>query len=66
MNCCGVDKNGFEYNGSSAVIDFKGKLMSKDIDTDGFIYATLSRESLERFREKFPAWKDADDYTLSR
>lgn len=63
VNCRGVDGGGFEYDGSSMVIDFKGKDISLPFESD-FIYATLSKEKLDRFREKFPAFNDADDFRL--
>lgn len=63
VNCSGTDPAGFNYDGSSAVIDFKGKVISNPTDTS-LIYATLNMEKLLRFREKFPAYKDADDFRL--
>ena len=62
VDCRGVDKGGFEYDGSSAVIDFKGCDISKAYD--GFLYGRLDRERLDRFREKFPAYRDADPFTI--
>lgn len=64
VDCCGTDTKGYVYNGSSAVYDFKGKVASVRQEESGFIYATLSRERLESFRAKFPAWRDADPFTL--
>lgn len=61
VNCRGIDSKGFAYDGSSAVYDFKGKDVSVKTE-DGLIYATLSSELLEKFRSKFPAWKDADEF----
>lgn len=60
VNCKGTDSNGFEYDGSSKAIDFKGKDIGVSSEGSPFIYASLSKEKLYRFREKFPAWKDAD------
>lgn len=64
VNCKGTDDKGFEYDGSSMVIDFKGKDISTADPDNGFIYATLSLEKLNSFRTKFPAWKDADSFIL--
>ncbi len=64
VDCKGTDSKGYSYDGSSAVYDFKGKDVSVRFDQDGLIYATLSRERLDSFREKFPAWRDADPFTL--
>ena len=64
VNCKGTDDNGFVYNGSSSAIDFKGRPVSVE-GNNGLLYATLSRERLDRFREKFPAWSDSDSFTLN-
>lgn len=66
VNCKGIDNNDREYNGSSMVIDPKGKDITVSISEDGLFYASLSQESLTKFREKFPAWKDADKFTIHR
>lgn len=75
VDCSGTDSNGFEYDGSSMAIDFKGKR----IDVEGptvcpegktaeecppVLYASLSKEKLDAFRTKFPAWADADPFEL--
>lgn len=64
VDCKGTDSKGYDYDGSSAVYDFKGKDVSVRFDENGLIYATLSRERLDSFREKFPAWADADPFRL--
>lgn len=63
VDCRGTDPAGFNYDGSSAAIDFKGKDITVN-GADGLLYATLSGDRLERFRTKFPAWRDADAFTL--
>lgn len=60
VNCSGTDNKGFVYDGSSAVIDFKGNDISVPVAGENFVYAKLCRERLDNFRAKFPAWKDAD------
>lgn len=62
VDCRGTDSKGFEYDGSSFVFDFKGKDIGKP--SSPFIYSTLSYEKLISFRDKFPAWKDADSFSL--
>lgn len=64
VDCKGTDSAGYIYDGSSAVYDFKGKDISVNFEPDGLIYATLSRERLDSFRAKFPAWRDADPFKL--
>ena len=61
----GTDPSGFKYDGSSAIIDYKGNEIGKNNDpANNLIYATLSREKIESFRSKFPAWKDADKFRI--
>lgn len=67
VNCKGTDTKNFSYDGSSAIIDFKGNPIGTEIhisDSDSMIYATLSRSALDKFREKFPAYADADPFNL--
>lgn len=64
VNCKGSDTKGYEYDGSSAVYDFKGKDISVKLGDGDLLYATLSREKLDSFRAKFPAWQDADPFKL--
>lgn len=64
VNCKGTDTKGYEYDGSSAVYDFKGKNISVSMPENDMIYATLQRGRLEDFRAKFPAWQDADPFKL--
>ncbi|MDE7381624.1 MAG: nitrilase family protein [Muribaculaceae bacterium] len=64
VDCKGIDKAGFEYDGSSSVIDFKGKYIEVKQENSPFLYGSLSMEKLEKFRSKFPAWKDADNFSL--
>lgn len=63
VNCRGVDTGGFEYDGASASVDFKGKEMPLT-EVGGILYTVLSKEKLDRFREKFPAFRDADSFRL--
>lgn len=64
VDCRGTDPSDFIYDGSSCALDFKGKNIANPLDAD-HIYATLSMEKLLRFREKFPAYRDADSFLLN-
>ncbi len=65
VDCRGTDTGGFVYDGSSAVIDYKGRTVAdKSSDDSPFIYASLDMDALLRFRAKFPAWQDADNFRL--
>lgn len=64
VNRCGTDPSGLEYAlGGSMIIDFKGKIIGER-STSPIIEADLSPADLARFREKFPAWQDADSFVL--
>lgn len=66
VNCIGTDGNGIEYNGHSALYDFKGNKTAVAPDNETSIITTeISKESLVKFREKAAFWKDADNFTIS-
>ncbi len=44
-------------------VKFKGKDITVSTEY-GLLYATLQREALDRFREKFPAYRDADSFEI--
>lgn len=62
VNCVGIDDQGYEYDRSAHIYDFKGKELGKQVGS--FIYASLAYDKLDRFRDKFPVWKDADKFRL--
>lgn len=56
---------GIAYKGGSVVFSPKGEVLSKESSQNSVIlYADLSLKDLTSFREKFPAWKDRDDFTI--
>ena len=65
VNCKGTDTNGYEYDGSSMAIDFKGKDITLRNPDSPYLYASLSYEKLESFRSKFPAYADADNFNIN-
>lgn len=65
VNRIGTDGNGISHNGGSVVYSPKGeKLLSIPDNEEGVATVELSLDSLQRFREKFPAWKDADVFDI--
>ncbi|MGQ1891908.1 amidohydrolase [Thermophagus sp. OGC60D27] len=63
----GVNRTGTDpqvgYAGGSVVYSPKGESVSYAADINpSIIYADINLEELNRFRQKFPAWKDADDF----
>jgi predicted amidohydrolase len=67
---CGVNRIGEDgasvvYQGDSMLVDFKGNtLISVSQDEKSIITATIQKEPLDEFRKKFPAWMDADTFSL--
>lgn len=65
VNRIGYDGNKVCHSGDSAVYDFKGNKISKTKPYKESIETlTLNLDELNDFRQKFPAWKDADDFTI--
>jgi len=66
VNRTGVDGNGLKHKGNSLLIDFRGEVLSEYIPNKIAVNTySISREQLEKFRQKFPAWKDADKFSIS-
>lgn len=64
VNRVGDDGIGIAYNGHSAAYDFKGTQIAFLEELDQFQIITLEAEKLDEYRNKFPAWKDADDFSI--
>ncbi|SHG06026.1 nitrilase family protein [Dysgonomonas macrotermitis] len=65
VNRVGTDGMGLYYNGQSAVIDYKGNRLSELTEPVEIIETVeISKKGLNLFRNKFPVWKDADDFAL--
>lgn len=65
LNRCGVDGNGLEYNGDSAVINPYGEEICSSHENEvSLLYASLSAEALQQFRQKFPVLRDADRFSV--
>lgn len=63
-NRIGVDNLCLEYNGQSTIFDFKGKTLATADNDEKIIIAEFDKEALEKFRRKFPVWKDADKFEI--
>ncbi|MBP1616960.1 MAG: putative amidohydrolase [Bacteroidetes bacterium] len=64
VNRIGTDGTKLHYVGDSSIIDYKGDVVVHLPDQEKILTAQLSKEALQTFREKFPAWKDADRFEL--
>ncbi|MBX9757084.1 MAG: amidohydrolase [Pseudomonadaceae bacterium] len=64
VNRIGEDGKGFAYSGDSQVLDFQGDSLLAVEAADGVFRVTLKAAELAAYRERFPAYLDADDFQL--
>ncbi len=64
VNIVGSDPN-CQYSGGTAAIDYKGNTISAVEDnTTGVATIEIDMKSLQKFRDKFPALSDADNFEI--
>lgn len=65
VNRVGIDGKGFIYRGESLLYSPKGKKLANAGKREEITRTcTISKEDLINLRAKFPAWKDADSFTI--
>ncbi|MDL2323086.1 amidohydrolase [Bacteroidales bacterium OttesenSCG-928-A17] len=65
VNRIGQDINEISHQGDSLLIDYKGKILSEaPLNAESILTSNINKNSLFEFREKFPAWKDSDEFYL--
>jgi predicted amidohydrolase len=64
VNRVGVDGNSVEYNGSSSIISPKGEVIFSSEGMETIKTMELNANSLQAFRDKFPAYFDADEFSI--
>jgi omega-amidase len=64
VNRVGNDGMGLNYSGNSAIIDFKGNPVFYQKELETIHSQILNYQDLIDFRTKFPAYLDADDFTI--
>lgn len=64
VNRTGRDGKGILHVGDSQIIDPKGRVLSEGGGLDGLVTASLDRDELLRFRDKFPVHLDQDNFEL--
>jgi predicted amidohydrolase len=64
VNRVGVDGNSVEYNGSSSIISPKGEVIFTSEGVEAIKTLQISANSLLAFRDKFPAYLDADEFSI--
>jgi len=65
VNRVGEDGNGIYHSGNSMVIDPLGEVLYHKQDEEGIFTIGLDKTHLQTVREKFPFWKDADDFNIN-
>jgi omega-amidase len=65
VNRVGVDGNDLPYAGDSAVIDPVGEAIVELGSQEQVVTVSIDPAPMLAHRERFPAWMDADDFTLS-
>jgi len=64
VNRVGIDGNGVEYSGNSSIISPKGEPIFTVDGMEAIKTVELSANSLQAYRDKFPAFMDADDFNI--
>jgi len=65
VNRTGNDAMGISYNGGSALYNMRGEnLVNFTKNEEGIRTVNLEIDALRSFRTKFPAWRDADFFSL--
>ncbi len=66
VNVVGTDLMGRQQGGNSMLVDMKGTELAHLSEVDeACVVSDLKYEELQRFRTKFPVWKDADVFSLT-
>jgi len=64
VNRVGADGNGIEHSGDSMVVDPLGEVLYHKADAEDVVTVPLDKTHLQGVREKFPFWKDADNFHI--
>ena len=64
VNRSGKDGEGVDHLGGSCVVDPAGQVESSLGSEPGVLHISIKLNKIREFREKFPAWKDADSFKL--
>jgi omega-amidase len=64
VNRVGIDGNNVEHNGHSSIISPKGDTIFTVEESETIKTMEISANSLHAFRDKFPAYYDADEFSI--
>lgn len=65
VNRVGEDGNGIYHSGDSMVVDPLGEILYHTKDNEDIFTISLNKKQLEEVRNKFPFWKDADNFKIT-
>lgn len=65
VNRTGDDGKKIHYSGESMAIDPLGEILYHKKDEEDIFTVTLDKSHLEKAREKFPFWRDADTFFIA-
>ena len=65
VNRVGNDGNNIYHSGESMVVDPLGEVLYHREDVEDIFTITLQKDKLEQIRNKFPFWKDADQFSIN-
>ena len=66
VNRVGIDGQGIDYDGHSALLDFKATPLLHFLENKSSVQtAEITMEPLQRYRHKFSVWQDADPFELT-
>ena len=64
VNRIGSDGNGTEYSGDSLLVSPEGEVLIDAKDQDGIFTQEIDLASVRAYRERFPAWRDQDQFSI--
>lgn len=64
VNRVGTDGNGIQYAGDSVVYEPNGEVIWQQNQAEAMPTIALSKKALENYRKTFPAYLDADEFSL--
>jgi predicted amidohydrolase len=64
VNRVGNDGNAIYHSGDSMVVNALGEIIYHKVHDEDVHTITLKKENLQEIRNKFPFWKDADDFRI--
>jgi predicted amidohydrolase len=65
VNVVGTDGNGVGYSGGSAIYTAEGNALLEAGELAGVFTTSLGGDALLDYRRRFPAWQDADEFSLA-